>query len=73
MFKDPIELDVESYSFNVGIGRHDEIIIGVRLETTDGEQYLIPMDAQAAHNVGTMLQAHVQAINSALTRSRARV
>lgn len=70
---DPIELDATSYAFNVGVGGRDNFVIGMVINTSNDQQYLVTMDIDAAQNVGTMLLGHVAAIQSVVSKSPARV
>lgn len=68
----PTEIDPESFAFMVDVATRNETIIGLQINTTTGEEWIVPMNLETAQNVGSVLLAHVAALQ-AVDKATARV
>ena len=62
------EIQAESFGFLVD---HNAPAIGMQVNTSDGDSFILPLDLETAHNLGCLLLAHHSALSNVLAAAHA--
>lgn len=62
------EIQAESFGFLVD---HNAPAIGMMVNTSDGDSFIVPLDLETARDLGSLLLAHHSALSNVLAAAHA--